>query len=108
MLTSGILPLDKMLDGLGPGKIALVEGDAAASRLSHLLAVRAQLPKGKGGLASTVVWLDDGNSFSVYGIAELSRRLGLSSERAPGGSTSRGPSPATRCRPWWPRGSGPR
>jgi hypothetical protein len=81
LLTSGIRPLDKMLGGFELGKIVLLEGDASASRLSHLLAVRAQLPKGKGGLGSTVVWLDGGNSFSVYGISELSRWTGLSPER---------------------------
>ena len=80
-LTSGIARLDGMLGGFEMGELVYLKGDLSASSLSHLLAVRAQLPAKRGGLGSPVIWLDGGNTFNPYGIAELSRGLGLDLER---------------------------
>jgi hypothetical protein len=80
-LISGIGALDGMLGGLVPGELVLLTGDASTSALSHLLAVRSQMPEGSGGLSSTVVWLDGGNTFDPYSITELSKELGLDPER---------------------------
>ena len=80
-LSSGIRPLDEMLGGLEVGSLVLLEGDLSASSLSHLLAVRSQLPMKKGGLDSPVIWLDGGNTFNLYGITEFSKDLGLDPER---------------------------
>lgn len=81
-LTSGIARLDGLLlDGLGQGKLILLEGDISASSLSHLLCVRSQLPAENGGLGSPVVWLDGGNTFDIYKITEFSRNLRLNPEQ---------------------------
>jgi len=73
--------LDGMLGGFETGELILLEGDLSASSLSHLLAVRSQLPAKKGGLGSPVIWLDGGNTFNLYGITEFSRDHGLDPER---------------------------
>lgn len=80
-LTSGIARLDGMLGGFETGELILLDGDLSASSLSHLLAVRSQLPAKKGGLGSPVIWLDGGNTFNLYGITEYSKGLGLDPER---------------------------
>ena len=81
VLTCGIKPLDEILGGLELGNLLLVDGDLAALRLSHLLCVRSQFPEEKGGLDSLVLWLDGGNTFSLYTVSELSKDLGLDPER---------------------------
>jgi hypothetical protein len=81
-LTSGMKRLDGLLGGLKVGDMVLLEGDVSASRFSHLLSVRAQLPAEEGGLGSTVIWLDGGNNFNPYVIAEFSKGIGLHPEQA--------------------------
>lgn len=73
--------MDVMLGGLGVGSFIFLHGDAPTLGLAHLLCVRSQLPEEKGGLGSSVIWLDGGNTFNLYGITEISKRLGLDPER---------------------------
>jgi hypothetical protein len=80
-LTSGIKRFDALLGGLEVGDLVLLEGDISASSFSHLLSVRSQLPAEEGGLGSTVIWLDGGNTFNPYSITEFSKGLGLDPER---------------------------
>lgn len=47
-----------------------------------MLCVRCQLPICEGGLDSTAIFVDGGNIFDPYFIAETSRQLGLSPEKA--------------------------
>lgn len=81
-LSLGIENLDSLLGGLSVGELVLLEGDSSALSLSHLLCVRSQLPEDIGGLGSSVVWIDGGNTFNPYSVAHFSRELGLSPEHA--------------------------
>jgi hypothetical protein len=80
-LTSGIKQFDALFGGLEVGDMVLLEGDTSASSFSHLLSVRSQLPAEEGGLGSTVIWLDGGNTFNPYVITEFSNCIGLDPEQ---------------------------
>jgi hypothetical protein len=80
-LTSGIKQFDALLGGLEVGDMVLLEGDTSASSFSHFLSVRSQLPAEEGGLGSTVIWLDGGNTFNPYAITEFSNCIGLDPEQ---------------------------
>jgi RecA/RadA recombinase len=77
-LSLGISVLDDIFPGFEAGNFAVLHGDSA-SFISFLLCVRAQLPPEKGGFGSSVVFVDGGNSFSPYIVAELARSYGLDS-----------------------------
>jgi hypothetical protein len=70
-----------MLGGFERGDLVLLEGGLPALGLSHLLSVRSLLPAERGGLNSPVIWLDGGNTFDIYTVAELSDNLGLNPEQ---------------------------
>jgi hypothetical protein len=59
-------------------------------------------------LAEALVWLDGGNSFSVYGIPELSRWTGPEPRAGPEGIYISWHSAATRCPRWFSRSYGSR
>jgi RecA/RadA recombinase len=80
-LSLGVSVLDDIFPGFETGNFAVLHGDSASSIL-FLLCVRAQLPPEKGGLGSSVVFVDGGNSFSPYIVAELARNHGLDSRAA--------------------------
>lgn len=75
-LSLGVSALDEVFPGFEAGDFAVLYGDAA-SFISFFLCVRAQLSPEKGGLGSPVVFVDGGNSFSPYLVAELARSNGL-------------------------------
>jgi RecA/RadA recombinase len=77
-LSLGVSILDDVFPGFEAGNFAVLHGDSA-SFISFLLCVRAQLPPENGGLGSSVVFVDGGNSFSPYMIAELARNNDLDS-----------------------------
>lgn len=77
-LSLGVSVLDEVFPGFEAGDFAVLYGDSA-SFISFLLCVRAQLSPEKGGLGSPIVFVDGGNSFSPYLVAELSRNYGLDS-----------------------------
>jgi hypothetical protein len=70
-----------MLGGFNIGELIFFEGDLSALSLSHLLCVRSMLPAERGGLGSPVIWLDGGNTFNPYVIAEFSKTLSLDPEQ---------------------------
>jgi hypothetical protein len=80
-LTLGDQTLDGIFPGLEPGDFTVLHG-AAASFMTFVLSVRCQMPTGHGGLESSAIYVDGGNSFNPYIIAEIARRYGLDSRAA--------------------------
>ncbi|NLE04727.1 MAG: hypothetical protein GX638_08005, partial [Crenarchaeota archaeon] len=63
----------ELFAGFSFGDFAVVYGSSSVGYLISLLCVRAQLPVQLGGLASSVVFVDGGNSFRLYQTAKLAR-----------------------------------
>lgn len=72
LLSLNLRNLDTFFPGFAPGDFSLICG-SAASTIVALLCVRAQLTRQLGGLSSNVIFLDGGNTFELYKIAELAR-----------------------------------
>ncbi len=64
--------VNEIFPGFALGDFAVLQGSSVLS-LASLLCVRAQLPAQLGGLQSNVVFIDGGNTFRLYQIAELAR-----------------------------------
>ena len=79
-LTFGVDELDWLLGGLRLGELVVFHGSLTCHILSELLCARSQLPCAKGGLNSSVVFIDGGNIFDPYLISETARQLGLNPE----------------------------
>lgn len=77
-LSLGVSLLDDIFPGFEIGDFAVLYGDNV-SFISFLLCVRSQISPEKGGLNSSVIFVDGGNSFSPYLVAELARSYGLDS-----------------------------
>lgn len=75
-LSLGLPILDDVFPGFELGDFAVLQGDAA-SFMSSILSVRAQLPHECGGLGSSTIFVDGGNLFSPYEVAETARDYGL-------------------------------
>lgn len=78
-LSLGVSVLDDVFLGFEAGDFAVLHGDNVCS-LTFALCVRCELPPEKGGLSSSVVFADGGNSFNPYAIAETARSYGLDSK----------------------------
>ncbi|MDH5702839.1 MAG: hypothetical protein OEY99_01360 [Aigarchaeota archaeon] len=83
-LTSGLKALDSLLGELQPSWLTVFYGSRYCDELAHLLCVRAQLPRRKGGLGSHAVFIDGGNAFDPYLVASAARRYALHPEEALG------------------------
>ncbi|MBS7614944.1 hypothetical protein KEJ18_04355 [Candidatus Bathyarchaeota archaeon] len=79
-LSLGVPVLDDVFPGFEVGDFAVLHGDAV-SFMTFLLCVRSQLAPENGGLASPVVFVDGGNSFDPYTVAEIARGYGLDSRQ---------------------------
>ncbi|MDH5787667.1 MAG: hypothetical protein OEZ40_05190 [Candidatus Bathyarchaeota archaeon] len=77
-LSLGVSVPNDIFPGFQTGDFAVLYGDNV-SLISSLLCVRSQMPPEKGGLASPVVFVDGGNSFNPYLVAEIARGYGLDS-----------------------------
>lgn len=77
----GFTPLDTLLRPLAPGKLVTLMGPAA-SAVSELAALRAQLPLEKGGLDSTVLFVDGGNRSDPYLFASFAKQHGVNPNEA--------------------------
>jgi RecA/RadA recombinase len=77
-LQLGVSVLDEVFLGFETGDFAVLYGDTV-SFMSLVLCVRCQLPSERGGLGSPVVFVDGGNSFNPYFVAEVARSYGLDS-----------------------------
>jgi hypothetical protein len=65
--------IDSLFPGFVLGDFAVMYGLPHILSLSLLLAVRAQLPCQLGGLESSVVFVDGGNTFRLYRVSRLAR-----------------------------------
>jgi hypothetical protein len=77
-LSLGFPVLDDVFPGLEFGDFAVLH-DSGVSFMSSALSVRCQLPLARGGLDSSTVFVDGGNMFNPYLIAEIARGYGLDS-----------------------------
>jgi len=73
--------LDALLQPLGPDNLVVLQG-RGASAVAELAAFRAQLPRERGGLGSTAVFVDGGNCSDPYLFASLARRYRVDAEKA--------------------------
>jgi hypothetical protein len=77
MLSQPVFPLNirsvnEIFPGFALGDFALLRGISTSS-LTSLLCVKAQLPTQLGGLQSNVIFVDGGNTFRLYQIAQLAQ-----------------------------------
>jgi len=75
-LSLGVSVLDDVFPGFQLGDFAVFYGDHV-SFMSFALCVRCELPADKGGLGSSIIFVDGGNSFNPYFVAEIARGYGL-------------------------------
>lgn len=75
-LSLGVTALDDIFPGFEVGDFVVLYG-ANVCFISFVLCVRCTLPPEKGGLSSSVVFVDGGNSFSPYLVADIARSYGL-------------------------------
>ena len=68
--------MDEVFTGFEPGDFAVFHG-VASNIMLFKLCVRCQLPPSRGGLGSSVVFVDGGNVFNPYVVAEVARGHGL-------------------------------
>lgn len=80
-LSLGVTALIGVFPGFELGDFVVLRGHAARF-ISFVLSVRCQLRSNKGGLNSSVVFVDGGNSFDPYLVAEIARSHGLDSKAA--------------------------
>ena len=73
--------LSQLFPGFTIGDFAVLYGSKSVLSLSSLLCVRAQLPPQLGGLGSSVVFVDGGNSFKLYQTARLARLHNLNPDK---------------------------
>ena len=79
-ITTGSSELNRILGGgFQTGKLTEVYGPfkSGKTNLAHTIAVTIQLPESKGGLGSTVAYIDTENTFSKEKIKRIAKRFGL-------------------------------
>jgi len=62
------------------GDFAVLYGHPFCKTLSFLLSVRCQLPKEEGGLNSTAIYIDGGNTFNPYAISAVAQQHNVDSQ----------------------------
>ncbi|MEM2507621.1 MAG: hypothetical protein QXF61_11320, partial [Nitrososphaeria archaeon] len=75
-LSLGISELDEVFPGFETGDFGVLCGNEASS-VGFALCVRCVVPVEMGGLGLEVVFIDGGNSFNPYFLAEVARGFGL-------------------------------
>ncbi|MEM3551345.1 MAG: hypothetical protein QXN87_09155 [Candidatus Bathyarchaeia archaeon] len=75
-LSLGVPIVDEVYPGFEPGDFGVLYGDEA-STWTFLLCVRSIMPPASRGLGSPVVFVDGGNSFNPYLVADFARRYGF-------------------------------
>ncbi|HLN89272.1 MAG TPA: hypothetical protein VK253_04335, partial [Candidatus Binatia bacterium] len=75
-LSQPVFPLNirsgnEVFPGFASGDFAVLQGSVFS--LASLLCVKAQLPTQLGGLESSVIFIDGGNNFRLYQIAQLAQ-----------------------------------
>jgi hypothetical protein len=82
-LSLGFPELIEVFPGFEPEDFVVLHG-SAVSFMCFALSVRCQLPLVDGGLESPAVFVDGGNMFNPYSVAEIARGYGLDSRAALG------------------------
>jgi len=77
LLAFGLDNIDKLFPGFVLGDFGVLDGLPTCLSLSLLLCVRCQLPSELGGLDSSVVFVDGGNTFDLYEVSYVAQRYGL-------------------------------
>src|SRR5512135_2488963 len=73
LLSLNMRNVNELFPGFVPGDFALVYGSPSVESLTSLLCIRAQLPAQLGGLGSSVVFIDGGNTFRLYHMSRLAQ-----------------------------------
>ena len=73
VLSLNMRSINQLFPGFSIGDFAVLYGSNSVLSLASLLCVRAQLPSQLGGLGSSVVFIDGGNTFRLYQVARLAR-----------------------------------
>ncbi len=68
--------MDDVFPGFELGDFVVLQGHAVLPMV-FVLAIRSQLPRECGGLNSSIVFVDGGNSFNPYLLAEIARDQGV-------------------------------
>ncbi len=76
-LSFGLPRIDHTFLGFKMGDFAVLYGHPFCKTLSFLLSVRCQLPRKEGGLDSTAIYIDGGNTFNPYAISAVAQRYNL-------------------------------
>jgi hypothetical protein len=71
-LSLGVPAVDDVFPGFEVGDFAVIYGDRVSFK-AFVLCIRCILPSEKGGLGSSVVFVDGGNSFNPYLVGDLAR-----------------------------------
>jgi RecA/RadA recombinase len=75
-LSFGIQSVDQTFQGVKPGNLTVLYDHPVCKNLIFRLCVRCQLPETKGGLDSSSIYVDGGNSFNPYEISAIAREHG--------------------------------
>jgi hypothetical protein len=81
-LSFGIQSIDRKFPGFKLGDFAVLYGHQSCKTLVFRLCVCCQLPKEGGGLASSTIYVDGGNTFNPYTISATAREFGLNPKTA--------------------------
>ncbi len=74
-LSFGIQNIDHVFQGFKPGNFTVLHDHPICKNLIFRLCVRCQLPEEKGGLDSSAIYVDGGNSFNPYEISAIAREF---------------------------------
>ncbi len=74
-LSFGIQSIDQAFQSLKLGNFTVLYGHSICKSLILRLCVRCQLPEEKGGLGSSAIYVDGGNSFNPYEISAIAREF---------------------------------
>ena len=75
-LSFGIQSIDHIFQGAKPSNLTVLYDHPICKNLIFRLCVRCQLPKTVGGLDSSTIYVDGGNSFNPYEISAIAREYG--------------------------------
>ena len=74
-LSFGIQSIDHVFQGVKLGNFTVLYDHHVCKNLIFRLCVRSQLPEEKGGLDSSAIYVDGGNSFNPYEISAIAREF---------------------------------
>ena len=81
-LFSKITFIDNLIGGLRSDSVALITGTTIPHLLAQRYSVSVQLPESLGGLSSSALFIDGGNSFDVYLFTSIAREYGIDYQKA--------------------------